>query len=421
MLAHFLAQHVVSGEHIDGPETLHDAVHLEQRTLQPAPERAPAHRRAGLVYGLDQLFQTQVAPRRRVEDHPRARIVRPEGHHLLRRTAATQRSEVLDQGPCCAGESRVPVDPVSFEPGDPEVPLQRLLSRRRLKRPARGGAYGGAYLRQSLGRGPLWDDDLARRPPFELGGELLLGDLGARELTGRSLDDGYAGPAVPDDEGGQVVGLACRQDVVLYDGAGRQGTGDLTGELLGFRRVLALLGDGDGIALSEKGGKMLLEGVPRDPGQRDAALAGGLAARQPDRERLRDPLRVLLEGLEERPDLVEEDRLRRKLRLQLRVTSKHVAILRPEPRFVSPEIVRQAWGSQDGYHRADDESNIEQATEHQPPGPQSPRAPEHEVDEPSRSQGEHHGEEVERREVPRREKDTESNGHGALKDHRAGN
>src|SRR5215211_5439332 len=166
---------------------------------------------------------------------------------------------------------------------------------------------------------------------------------------------------------------------------------------------------------------MLLERVSWHPSQRDTALAGRLAARQPDRERLRDPLRVLLEGLEERPDLVEEDRLRRKLRLQLRVTSKHVAILRPEPRFVSPEIVRQAWGSQDGYHRADDESNIEQATEHQPPGPQSPRAPEHEVDEPSRSQGEHHGEEVERREVPRREKDTESNGHGALKDHRAGN
>src|SRR5918997_5880587 len=82
---------------------------------------------------------------------------------------------------------------------------------------------------------------------------------------------------------------------------------------------------------------MLLQGVPGDPRQRDAALAGRLAARQPDRERLRDPLRVLLEGLEERPDLVEEDGLRRQLRLQLRVTSKHGAILRPEPLPVSPE------------------------------------------------------------------------------------
>src|SRR5215213_3554535 len=166
---------------------------------------------------------------------------------------------------------------------------------------------------------------------------------------------------------------------------------------------------------------MLRQGVSWDPGQGDAALAGRLAARQPDRERLRDPLRVLLEGLEERSDLVEEDRLRRKLRLQLRVTSKHVAILRPEPRFVSPEIVRQAWGSQDGYHRADDESDIEQAAEHQPPGPQSPRSPEREVDEPSRSQGEHHGKEVKQREVPRGEQDAESNGHGALEHHRAGN
>src|ERR687889_2425597 len=81
--------------------------------------------------------------------------------------------------------------------------------------------------------------------------------------------------------------------------------------------------------------------MPWNTGQRDATLAGRLAARQPDRERLRDPLGVLLEGLEERPDLVQEDRLRRKLRLQLRVSSKHGAILRPEPRFVSPKVARR--------------------------------------------------------------------------------
>src|SRR5215207_8770333 len=350
MLTHILAQHVVSREHVDGPETLPDAVHLKQGPLQPAPERAPAHRRAGTVYGLDQLVQSQVAPRRRVEDHPRARVVRTEGHHLLGRTATTQGSEVLDQSPCSAGERRVPIDPVSFEPGDPEVSLQRLLPRGGLERPARGGAHGGAHLRQSLGRGSLRDDDLARRPPLQLGGELLLRDLGARELPCRSLDDGYTSSAVPDDERGQVVGLPCGEDVVLYYGARRQNTRDLTGELLGFRRVLPLLGDGDGVTLPEEGGKMLLEGVSWDPGQRDAALAGRLAASQPDRERLRDPLRVLLEGLEERPDLVQEDRLRRKLRLQLRVTSKHVAILRPESHFVSPELHADP-GSQDGYHR----------------------------------------------------------------------
>jgi hypothetical protein len=146
--------------------------------------------------------------------------------------------------------------------------------------------------------------------------------------------------------------------------------------------VLPLLGYGDGVTLPEKGGKMLLEGVSWDPGQRDASLAGRLAARQPDRERLRDPLRVLLEGLEERPDLVEEDRLRRKLRLQLRVTSKHMAILRAEPHFVSPESHADR-ESQDGYHRTNDESKIEQATEHQPSGTQLPGAPEHDVDEPS--------------------------------------
>src|SRR5215216_1930325 len=382
MLAHLLAQHVVSCEHVDGLETLPDAVHLQQRTLQPAPERAPAHRRAGLVYGLDQLFQAQVAPRRRVEDHPRARIVRTEGHHLLRRTAATQRCQVLDQSPRRTGERRVPVDPVSFETGDPKVSLQRLLPRGGLERPARGGAHGSAYLGQSLGRGPLGDDDLARRPPLQLGGELLLRDLGTRELSCRSLNDGYAGQAVPDDERGQVVGLPCGENVVLYDRAWRQDAGDLTRELFGLRRVLPLLGDGDGVTLSEEGGQMLLKGVSWDAGQRDAALAGRLAARQPDRERLRDPLRVLLEGLEERPDLVQEDRLRRKLRLQLRITSQHGAILRPEPRFVSPESYADP-GSQNGYHRANDQSKIEQATEHQPSGPQLTGELEREVDEPS--------------------------------------
>src|SRR5215211_5630813 len=420
MLAHLLAQHVVCGEHVDGPETLPDAVHLQQGTLQPAPERAPAHRRARPVYVLDQLLQAQVAPRRRVEDHPRARIVRTEGHHLLRRTAATQGSEVLDQGPCCAGERRAPIDPVSFEPGDPEVPLQSLLPRGGLERPARGGAHGGPHLRQPLGRGPLGDDDLTRRPPLQLGGELLLRDLGARELSCRSLDDGYSGQAVPDDERGQVVGLPCQENIVLYDRARRQNAGDLTGELFGFGRVLPLLGDGDGVTLSEEGGQMLLQGVSWNPGQRDAALACRLAARQPDRERLRDPLGILLEGLEERPDLVQENRLRRKLRLQLRVTSKHKAILRPEPRFVSPESHADP-GSQDGYHRPNDESKVEQATEHQPSGPQLTAEPEREVEESSRSQGEHHGEEVERGEVPRREKDAECNGYGALEHHCARN
>ena len=242
------------------------------------------------------------------------------------------------RAPAAPASAGLPVEPVSLEAGDPEVPLQRLLSRGGLERPARGRADGGTHLRQSLGRGPLGDDHLARRPPLQLGGELLLRDLGARELSRRSLDDGYASQAVPDDERGQVVGLPGGEDVVLYDGAWRENSGDLTRELLGFRRVLPLLGDGDRVTLSEQCRQMLLQGVAWHPGQRDAALAGRLAARQPDRERLRDPLRVLLEGLEERPDLVEEDRLRRKLRLQLRVTSKHGAILRPVPRSVSPKV-----------------------------------------------------------------------------------
>src|SRR5215210_261988 len=95
----------------------------------------------------------------------------------------------------------------------------------------------------------------------------------------------------------------------------------------------------------------------------------------------------------------------------------------PNPASSAPKSYASAVdpGSQNGYHRADDEGGVEQTAEHQAAGPQLSGEPEREIDEPSRSQGEHHGEEVERREVPRRKKDTESDGYGALEDHRAGN
>ena len=86
---------------------------------------------------------------------------------------------------------------------------------------------------------------------------------------------------------------------------------DLARELLGFGRVRPLLGDRDRVTFPEQHRQMLLDGVSRHAGQRDAALAGSLAARKPDGERLRNGLRVVLEGLEERPHLVEEDGARR--------------------------------------------------------------------------------------------------------------
>src|SRR5215211_6371317 len=78
-------------------------------------------------------------------------------------------------------------------------------------------------------------------------------------------------------------------------------------------------------------------------------------------------------------------------------------------------------GSQDGYHRANDESKIEQAAEPQPSGPQFSDDRGREVDDPSRSQVERPGEGVERREVPWREQNAETHGYGALEHHRARN
>ena len=86
-----------------------------------------AHRGAGTVHRLDQVVEAEVAPRGGVEDHPRARVVGPEGDHLLRRAAAAQGGEVLDQSPRGPSQRGPPIQPVPLEPGDPEVPLQRLL------------------------------------------------------------------------------------------------------------------------------------------------------------------------------------------------------------------------------------------------------------------------------------------------------
>src|SRR5687768_735425 len=222
------------------------------------------------------------------------------------------------------------------------MPLQGLLPGGGFERPARGGADGGPYLRQALCRGPLGDHDLPRRPPLQLGRKLLLRDLGSRKFSGRSLDNGYTSKAIFHHERGQVVRMPGGEDVVLYNGAGGKNPGHLARELLGLRGVLSLLGDGDRVAFPQKCRQMLLDGVAWHTGEGDAALACRLAARQTDRERLRDLLRVLLEGLEERPDLVEENRLRRELRLKLRVTSKHGAILRPVPLSVSPKVLRRS-------------------------------------------------------------------------------
>jgi hypothetical protein len=70
MLPHLLAQHKVPGERVHRLEPLPDAVHLQQRPLQPAPEGALAHRGLRPVHGLYEVVQAEVAARGGVEDHP---------------------------------------------------------------------------------------------------------------------------------------------------------------------------------------------------------------------------------------------------------------------------------------------------------------------------------------------------------------
>src|SRR3712207_5411091 len=77
-------------------------------------------------------------------------------------------------------------------------------------------------------------------------------------------------------------------------------------------------------------------------------------------------------------------------------------------------------GTQDGQPGPRHERQVERPADHQMPGLQLRGAPEHEVHESSRSQGQSHGERVERCEVPGRKEDAERHGDGALEHHRAG-
>src|SRR3712207_6709368 len=113
-----------------------------------------------------------------------------------------------------------------------------------------------------------------------------------------------------------------------------------------------LLGHRDRVPLPEENRHVLLQRMPRHPGERDATFARGLAASQPDRELPRNGLRVLLERLEEGPDLVEEDGPRWKLCLQFGVASQHGIILRRKPTSVSPEYVLLRRSLESKYERA---------------------------------------------------------------------
>ena len=150
---------------------------------------------------------------------------------------------------------------------------------------------------------------------------------------------------------GATPAQAAAWGVYLHAAAGdalaaRMGTlGYLARELLWFGRVLALLGDGDGVSFAQQRREVLLERVSGDAGKGDstAIVPRRFPARQADGEGLRDLFRVLLERLEERADLVEEYGLRRELGFQFSVTSEHEAILRRRFPFVSPETSRAAF------------------------------------------------------------------------------
>ena len=169
--------------------------------MRPTSSSGRSNQRLSARWPIGVLVRSTVSTRssrprlRRVvgiEDHSQAGIVGAEGNHLLRRVAAAQRGEVMDQSPRGPRQRGPPIQPVPLEPRDAEMTLQRLLPSRRLERPARRRADGRPHLRQLLRRGPLRNHDLTRRPPLQLGRQLLLGDLGAGKFPGRSLDNRYA-------------------------------------------------------------------------------------------------------------------------------------------------------------------------------------------------------------------------------------
>jgi hypothetical protein len=167
--------------------------------------------------------------------------------------------------------------------------------------PGDGSGVGVGIVRQQrLGRGD--PGQLLSQPRRGV----LPGPLDDAPLAGADVDPGAADPLAAPSDRGQVAALARRQQGGVGDGAGRENAGHLAPD-----QPLAdrpdLLGDGDGVAVGQEAAEVAGQGVVRDAGHRHPPGTAEGAGGEGDPGIAGEGPGVLVEGLVEVAEAVEEE------------------------------------------------------------------------------------------------------------------
>ena len=290
-----------------------DGVRFHQRCQQPAPQRARAHGRDGVVQHRDEggalvsraqrLGQLQVPARHLVDHHGRAGTAH-DGRLQVRQPAGADLRDVGEQGARGAHRGRITrLDAESLQ-GEHSVGALRFLARRLLSEDpvvAEGDQRVGRRARQGLPLQGSGQEQLGRRQLAHAGGEGLFAD---------NLEHQFARGQV---EGGQTAGLLRRgrerdqevvapglQQLVVDDRAGSDGLNHLAAhQPLGRPGILDLVADGYPATQLHQLAQVVVQRLGGHARERDLPRRPVVACRQGQPEQARTLARVLVEELEE--------------------------------------------------------------------------------------------------------------------------
>ena len=163
------------------------------------------------------------------------------------------------------------------------------------------------------GFGRVEADDLLRQPRHGV----LSGKLGDGKLPGADVDPGQSPAFAELVDRRQVAVLPGREEGEVGNRAGTDDAGDRALDQTAAGRG-HLLGDGDGVSRRQQSSQIVVERVMGDAGHRRASRAAERARGQGDARVPRQDPGVLVEGLVEVTEPVEEDRPGM-LRLQIEI------------------------------------------------------------------------------------------------------
>ncbi len=303
---------------------------ISQRTMQPAPQLAPAHRSCSSVeHGCDRAIrpiretggQLQVAPRRCIEQHSFASLLRPQTAQVRQRSLL-RIAHILQKA---AGRGDRQWSIGAAEPRQVarlELIAQRARRCLQVEVPGRTLAderHDSAWLLRLLG-----NEQLSRPQALDLAGERFA-PLGFEhaEAAARQLQPREAETLALAIQGGEQRIAALFEERLVRHGARRHDAHDLALDRpFGLRRIADLLADRHRFAAAHEFREIALDAVVRHARHRDR-LAGRLAARgQRDVEQPRGALRIVVKQLVEIAHAIEQQHVR-VLRLEAQVLLHH--------------------------------------------------------------------------------------------------